>query len=855
MKLSTEVIKNGGKNMQLRKIISGTIGLVMATATLAFPALAAEVPSGFPAPYVENNVADYTVVYGALGAASDVNAADEIASALADQVVSTEEGGELEGGSSLSTTNTPLYLGSGWNEAFDTVTDSHLPSVLADGTAISSDGTEYDYTQYVMLTNESSGDRGMLSFGKNGDLSDPVLNVEIGTQSSQVPFYSKVTFDKNLNVTSGDRGLAGEEIELFGKNFVVSSDSTAGTDLVLFGASNMMSMKSKEEKTITVSGEDYLVKIVSVVDSDTATVSVDGTSKDIDEGNTKKIGGLEVYVDTVNYYQDIIEGVAIDSGDVDLVFGSEKLTFQNGKTVKYGSSGDTLEGTNCYLNWDSNNDLSELYVNASAADSDEDFLSPGNCFQDRVWETFEFCMGNTDPALTADDRDKITLKAVSADTVELEFTTADDKEVSLEIANIVDVNDGNPKLQDSNDRRIHVREWNNSDALFKGGPMSYGEKEYFITNENSYSHMFQITDISSVGSTGGEINLKDVLTGDSYTVSLKSSNYSNGTLVIDGNKFYFQVNGSPPGSSCTPNCGVNVTWGSGANYDDAGDAVSLFPSIETSNGGWLSLINNVTVGNTTYELPKTGQTDEYGTTTVDTSSANGGLATNFWYAPNHATNPYVTAGANVTMAGEGPGIFLLEEKDEGEVKNALMAFVGYDSTNKRITVEESLFNMTQYTGGDLARKSVTSDNYVDKWVNRYGTYAIVTDSQDGGGMIEIYYPDEQAEWDLRIGEVGEIATGGGVATATAIMDTDVTDADRNTSNIIVVGGPCVNTLAAELLDVEFPACGADSGWEEGDQVIDEYVGQFSSGNTALLVAGWAAEDTTAVADMLAEALA
>jgi hypothetical protein len=840
--------------MQLRKIISGAIGLVMATATLAFPALAAEAPSGWPSPYVEGNVADYTVVYGAVAAASDANAADDIASALADQVVPTDDGVELEGGTSLSTTNTPLYLGDGWNAAFGTLTDSHMPNVLADGTAVSTDGTEYDYTQYVMLVNRSSDsdNEGVLSFGTNGDLNDPVLNIEIGTDADQVPYYTKVTFDKNLNVTSGDRGLSGDKIELFGKEFVISSDSTAGTDLVLFGASNMMTMKAKEEKTISVGGEDYLVKIVSVVDSNTATVSVDGTSKDIDEGNTKKIGGLEVYVDTVDYYQDIVEGVAIDSGDVKIVFGSEKLTFQNGQAITFGSSGDTLEGTKCYMSWDSNSDLSEMRVNASSDDSDEDFLSPGNCFTDRVWESFEFCLGDVDPGLTSDERDKIVLKPTASDTVKLEFTSEDDEEVSIEIANIVDLDTGNPVLQDANDNAIYVREWNKT-ALFTGGPSTYGEKSYFVTNDNSYSHMFQITDINSVGSVGAEVKIKDVLTGNSYTVPLvDTTGYTNGSLVIDGTDFYFQAN-STSATACSNNCGVNVTWGNGANFDNAGSKVSLFAGLETSQGAWISLITNVTANNETFELPYKDGSREYGTQAFDsTAASDGGLDSNFWNAPANKT--YVTAGAGASSAGEGPGIFILEEKDDGEVRHAVVAFVGYDSTDMKITVEESLFNMT-HDNPDLRKTSGTSDNYVEKWMDRYGTFAIVTNSEDGGGMAEIYYPDEQAKWDVRIGEVGDIASGGGVASATAVMDTDVTDAQKNTSNIIVVGGPCVNTLAAELLDVDFPACGADSGWESGDQFIEEYVGQFKAGNTALLVAGWEAADTTAVADMLVEALA
>jgi hypothetical protein len=365
--------------------------------------------------------------------------------------------------------------------------------------------------------------------------------------------------------------------------------------------------------------------------------------------------------------------------------------------------------------------------------------------------------------------------------------------------------------------------------------------------------MFQITDINSVGSVGAEVKIKDVLTGNSYTVPLvDTTGYTNGSLVIDGTDFYFQAN-STSATACSNNCGVNVTWGNGANFDNAGSKVSLFAGLETSQGAWISLITNVTANNETFELPYKDGSREYGTQAFDsTAASDGGLDSNFWNAPANKT--YVTAGAGASSAGEGPGIFILEEKDDGEVRHAVVAFVGYDSTDMKITVEESLFNMT-HDNPDLRKTSGTSDNYVEKWMDRYGTFAIVTNSEDGGGMAEIYYPDEQAKWDVRIGEVGDIASGGGVASATAVMDTDVTDAQKNTSNIIVVGGPCVNTLAAELLDVDFPACGADSGWESGDQFIEEYVGQFKAGNTALLVAGWEAADTTAVADMLVEALA
>ena len=73
------------------------------------------------------------------------------------------------------------------------------------------------------------------------------------------------------------------------------------------------------------------------------------------------------------------------------------------------------------------------------------------------------------------------------------------------------------------------------------------------------------------------------------------------------------------------------------------------------------------------------------------------------------------------------------------------------------------------------------------------------------------------------------------------------------NNLIVVGGSCVNSVAADLLTVSAGTCG--SGWSaatglgEGDYVVQTFA--QSDGKVATLVAGWSQEDTASAATFLA----
>ncbi len=80
-----------------------------------------------------------------------------------------------------------------------------------------------------------------------------------------------------------------------------------------------------------------------------------------------------------------------------------------------------------------------------------------------------------------------------------------------------------------------------------------------------------------------------------------------------------------------------------------------------------------------------------------------------------------------------------------------------------------------------------------------------------------------------------------IAGFTGIQDT-LDDNQQATSNdyIVVVGGPCVNKRAAELLGLTYPTCGASSGIPENKGLIQTFT---NDGKKQILIAGWESINT------------
>ena len=139
--------------------------------------------------------------------------------------------------------------------------------------------------------------------------------------------------------------------------------------------------------------------------------------------------------------------------------------------------------------------------------------------------------------------------------------------------------------------------------------------------------------------------------------------------------------------------------------------------------------------------------------------------------------------------------------------------------------------------------------------SRYGTIIENPKSNGASDRVEFIIPADQVQANIAVkGTVGGVAgtTTSGIAVSSyagpapgGVLDTAVTNpADHN---LILVGGPAVNRLSAQFLNVPFPSYGAASGLAAGEAMLSW---KDNAGKVALVVAGWEADDTTRAAMVL-----
>lgn len=150
---------------------------------------------------------------------------------------------------------------------------------------------------------------------------------------------------------------------------------------------------------------------------------------------------------------------------------------------------------------------------------------------------------------------------------------------------------------------------------------------------------------------------------------------------------------------------------------------------------------------------------------------------------------------------------------------------------------------------DIIVNNKSIGTYENDVMDYYGTVIETPESNADNDMVILKVPSEQVYAKISVlgsEEDSEVIVGP-KPTASELNITKVTDGQLITTsgkNIVVVGGSCINTLAAELLGGKF--CGTEftskTGVNAGQVLIQTF--DRGNGNIATLVAGYNAEDTT-----------
>jgi len=259
----------------------------------------------------------------------------------------------------------------------------------------------------------------------------------------------------------------------------------------------------------------------------------------------------------------------------------------------------------------------------------------------------------------------------------------------------------------------------------------------------------------------------------------------------------------------------------------------------TTPGLW-----NITFGSTTTSINTSN-------TASSASGAIGALTYNFTGSGTvNSTKLYLVDGSNIAR----PGIVLFEEKDEQDVYNAVIVQTSGAGISDN---GESVSKATLTWNGDKDMKSTAygntgiekeSDNNMYVKMDQWGTLVTTDQSNTDQYNMVISYPDEQAVAHIYIDAIGA-----GNSTSTAVgsvklMDSELATSTMKDKNLIVVGGSCVNTAAAQLLGAG-AGCGASwtaaTGAASGQWIIQTFANPWSTSTSkiATLVAGWEQGDT------------
>lgn len=192
--------------------------------------------------------------------------------------------------------------------------------------------------------------------------------------------------------------------------------------------------------------------------------------------------------------------------------------------------------------------------------------------------------------------------------------------------------------------------------------------------------------------------------------------------------------------------------------------------------------------------------------------------------------------------------FTTEKLDGSSNTDTVNAGVNWDSANNELDINNSY--STGYLYGFDAGKLQVGSAKVEEGYTRYGLYAKWNYTNDQSELHWIY-PEKEIFVEIYVTGKDKFSEETSLSAVSLLgknisnLDNEVTD--RKANNLILIGGPCANALTAEIMANPKPC---DKGFKEGDAIIKLYENAFGGKNTALVVAGYSAQDTRNAASVL-----
>jgi hypothetical protein len=764
-----------------KKLAAMLVGLVMAAMPLAGSALADYTLADFPAPFVEDGSPQFLIIVGSGGTASGI--AQDLSGLIN---VAVRLGGET------------------------VTTEGAGEEVVTGGAKIESPGTDLTYGDKLVTVLGGA----VKEIHLPDVLADGTFSENEGTNSNEADYDQEITFNTNspvmqLDIDEDDANEEAGTYMFIDKDYVIytyeldfeddveydgTSDTTAGNDL--------------ENTEIDILGKTYTISSVTVASNQISKMTLLGGASEAtandEESITVTLGGTEytvtpsIYGDssvtfTIEYDGNVETTDEMDEGDTDELADETEIGVRD---ILYSSKETKTSAVTFYLGAQSielGDGNADIKINGEKLD-DYEAKSDFNDNSD-VWNSLTITLQADDDLWIGEGEEwvdpifgswKLSFTGMTKTTEEFEWDSTGEDEATFTFINI-----------------------NGDEVELTAGILDAG------------------TDVVAWGDPD-ETHFWD----NSGTVDADGEGNNTAGMAWKDGEFCGVTIGAGLTDECDDFLFLGISAGGEAHVfrlediDVAGDQVKIRDETldkDLNDGDWIDTTAAIdtAIGDLDIDLDD----DNVTFTDIDLSGA-GELVTSL---AAKLTLSLPSNAARVTI-------------EDGDANTDWIEFESDGAASPVIEVDDS--DITTMDIEEDSDKEIGVDNH--GWGVLY-TNADVTENTDVTAM----YPEEEVILNAYVLEStgtisGASGTGrsGVIKSNIAVVDTDVTSTQKSNYHLILGGGPAVNKLTAEALDLTFPTYGADSGIPTDGYMIQLVPDAFVEGQYALVIAGWESEQTT-----------
>ena len=810
----------------IKKILALGMGITLLGSTLLGTAAAGQDISDYPAQFMEDGMFNGIIVVGDDAGPTDIISITDIAtdlqysSTVEETVRVTTRTDIAAKGDSVKTQRIGDRLEI--NEYIGDVTETIDASdaLALQSYKVSNEKGSTQVNQYLRFNWGTGATTADMTVAKAiyGQDDDDNVGDFLWFKDGEEAFQYELEFEEGLesSIETTDNtlpDLEDETIKILGEDFSITEaqwlPSTTGLTIELMGGAVHDLLGEGETKTYSIKGKEYEVTVAIISDWSGATgnpkvkMIVNGKST-----QEMTAGSTEILTDGTNLgIRSVLPNEAGETGGGDLVefyLGASKIELSDAYAA------DTWDGT-VAVNSENIEDADLLITYTNTSDTvkiekisyrlftdtesgDDAYITKGNGYRETLDEPEGMLAGSWDfryEGLSNPGTSEIKVRASGDDEYMLSFTNTQGIEYS------------NVRLMYSNSTGLYYGDeedaliFNQGTNTTEAANYNIKKDDYFVLAHNGGTDtgVTRVLRLDSVDTANSLVQLTDIgtdstinalFTGTIVTCADGTAG-SLGEINVGGYTFDFRA----CNSSASGKGQIQLL----VDLDDDG-TLGGEGKIVTQGGGMIDLGT---------ETEATWRPAVGSNMTISTDN------NNFDEAPAADETLYVS--------------FFLTSSDEVDLDVA----------------DNTTIGLTMYTSED--------DDDLKTGMTNYGLLIEESEDSNDPDSLMIEYPLEQLipQVFTTFEQFFSIDDSQGVITInTPIrMDIDYTPIanrliDLDSTNVISVGGPCVNSITAEIMGLDYPSCGEESGLSEGEGIIKLYE---NGDKVALVVAGWEAEDT------------